>query len=274
MSVSRVTEEWMDGDVLIVRFNHKNSHNPMSRELSQAIISACRRASDDPRIGALVLTGGPGRSFCVGGDFNEVQKLKTASDVERWIDETIELYAAVLSINKPVVAAIDGYAIGIGFQLALVCDVRIGTPACQFVMPELEKGIACILGTYMLEVFFGRAAMMTTVLGCRPLHAEECARRDLLQTIVSEDDLLSVATRQAATLSAYPAIPFWDTKRFGNRNFLAGLAGISTECKEVHKRAFAARTAAKHFEAILGTRAAAVEGEAQLKSETAKASVG
>jgi len=72
-----------------------------------------------------VLTGGRDRSFSVGGDFNETSKFTGGDEVDHWVDNIINLHVAIAGISKPVIAAISGYAIGLGLQITLCCDIEL-----------------------------------------------------------------------------------------------------------------------------------------------------
>jgi carboxymethylproline synthase len=85
--------------------------------------------------------------------------------IEELIDRCIALYVSILQVTKPTIAAIDGHAIGLGVQMALSCDWRIGTSNAKMIMWELKKRVACPLGAYMLEGFFARAAMLESCMG-------------------------------------------------------------------------------------------------------------
>ncbi|KAB8290414.1 hypothetical protein EYC80_010846 [Monilinia laxa] len=85
----------------------------------QELEALVKRLDADDTVGCIVLTGGEGRSFSAGGDFHETSKFNGGDEVRAWIDNFINLYTTVAGISKPVVAAIDGYAIGLGLQIAL-----------------------------------------------------------------------------------------------------------------------------------------------------------
>ena len=117
-----------------VTFRRDRDTNAFCRDMTLDLMDVCRKVAEDehsaaPRFKALVLTGGMGRSFSVGGDFHDVSALKHEHEVRPWLGEIIDLYIAILSVNIPVVAAIDRYAIGQGLQVALMADWRIGTTA-------------------------------------------------------------------------------------------------------------------------------------------------
>ncbi|RKG77397.1 enoyl-CoA hydratase/isomerase family protein [Corallococcus exercitus] len=249
-----ILREELEQGILVLTFNNAGPHNPVNRALERAIIAACRRAEENEAVRAVVLWGGPDRSFSAGGDFKEVKNHVGGAEVKEWIEGTLELYRSVLQLTKPTVAAVDRYAIGIGFQLALVCDWRVGTERCQFVMPELKHGIACSLGSYMLEKSLGRLAMTELIYGCEPVEASTARRMSLLNELSSVPELLSSARAAAARLAAYPQLPLRRTKRFANAGYIEGLREIATQSIAIHSEAFAQKTAQAHFKAVLGTK--------------------
>ncbi|WOH63881.1 enoyl-CoA hydratase/isomerase family protein [Bradyrhizobium sp. BWA-3-5] len=240
------------GAVLVARFNHANAHNPMSLELENAIRSVCRDTDDNPAIRALVLTGGNDRSFCAGGDFNEVAQLSGRAAVEAYIDRVIDFYSTILKVGKPIVAAAGGYAIGVGFQLALCCDWRVGSPGTKLLMWELKHGIACTVGGYMLESFVSRAAMSDIIYGCEPVSISWAAEHKLLHEVADSRHLVETAIARAQILAEVPEAAFRLTKHSVNQGFLAGLHGIVPDTKETNVAGVASRAAQQHFKGVLG----------------------
>jgi carboxymethylproline synthase len=237
--------------VLTVRFRGVTSLNPISAALNLAIQDLCARSRDDDSVKAMVFTGGDGRSFCAGGDFNEVSAMRTGADVDAWIDRTLDLYLAVLAVDKPTVAAVDGFAIGIGFQLALACDLRVATPEAKFLMWELKHGIACTIGSYMLERFVGRAMMLDLIYDCEPLDLRRGLDNRLIHSLTPAGTLIDAARRLASRIVAYPELPRRETKRVVNADFIAGLRGVGPESRRAHREAFAAQSASQHFQKVL-----------------------
>ncbi|WIW50203.1 enoyl-CoA hydratase/isomerase family protein (plasmid) [Bradyrhizobium sp. 62B] len=247
-----ILETDSSGGILIARFNHPNAHNPMSRELENAIRFVCHQTEENPTVRALVLTGGNGRSFCAGGDFSEVGNMSGRAAVEDFIGRTIDLYSAILKVTKPTVAAVGGYAVGLGFQLALCCDWRIGSPETKLLMWELKYGLACPVGGYMLENFVGRAAMLDIIYGCEAVPVSWATNHKLLNEVVDSSDLLRAAIARAQLLGAFPETTFRQTKASINQRFIAGLHKIAHEAKEAHVAGFASRAAEDHFKNVLG----------------------
>ncbi|MGY3473590.1 enoyl-CoA hydratase/isomerase family protein [Bradyrhizobium ottawaense] len=248
-----ILESESQGAVLVARFNHASPHNPMSLELETAVRSICREANDNPEVRALVLTGGNERSFCAGGDFKEVAQLSGSVAVESYIDRLIDFYSTILSIKKPTVAAVGGYAIGLGFQVSLCCDWRVGAPATKLIMWELKHGIACIVGAYLLESFVGRAAMSNMVYGCEAVPVSWALQHKLLHEVADSEGLVETAIARARILGEFPEITFRRTKESINQDLIAGLRNIALEAKDAHVAGVASSAAQQHFKNVLGS---------------------
>lgn len=244
----------LEGNVLTLSFNATNPHNPFSAEMERAVTQALEASRDDPDIHAVVLCGGRDRSFSVGGDFKEVKEFEGGAEVDRWIEDVINMYVACLELDKPTVAALDNYAIGIGFQLALCSDYRLGTQRCQLIMPELKNGIACVLGQYMLEKMLGRAQMLRSVVECASFDAAEGLRLGLLNAVCEPEAMLRRAHDVAASLSAYPRVSYRTTKRTMNQSFIDGLRQIMPIAQRDHRESFKDRAAQRFMTGILKGR--------------------
>ncbi len=244
--------------IVRVQFNREKSTNAFSREMTLELTEVCRRlhadaASAEPQFTALILTGGTGRSFSVGGDFNDVSKLSEEPAIRAYLGEIIDLYIAILEVEIPVIAAIDRFAIGQGLQVALMADWRIGAHSCQLQMPELKNGVACPLGSILLEVLLGRAKMQELVFDCELIDAPAARAHGLLTQLCETDALQDAARAMAQRLAAYPRTSYTTTKRIQNQRFVAALEQVREPSSQAHVAAFLQRTGAKHFDRILGT---------------------
>lgn len=236
---------------MVITFNHPKRVNPIGRASNLAIRAALAEAVADAEISAVVLTGGEGRSFCAGGDFNEVSTMSQRTEVEAWVEEVVALYRAVLEVDKPVVCALDGHAIGIGFQLALCADWRVATPDASLVMWELQKGVACVLGAAMLQHCFGRLLMTDVIYGCEPIDGRKALELRLVNELAERHALVDQAVRAAERFAGYPEEPFRKTKAVVNAEMVDLLSRSLHSGKAVHTKCFAAGAAAKHFNDVL-----------------------
>ncbi|WP_198028172.1 enoyl-CoA hydratase/isomerase family protein [Bradyrhizobium murdochi] len=239
------------GSVLVAQFNREKPVNPLNRELEQGIVETCRWAQDEPAVKAMVLTGGVDRSFGVGDDLSEAREVKTSADVENLINRTLGLYIAILSVTKPTVAGIDGYAIGAGLQIALCCDWRVGTPTAKALGWELKQGLACPIGAYMLRKSLGRAAMSDVIFGSEVVPVGWGVEHKLFNEIAETKDVVERAIWRAGLLGAYPEVAYRRTKESVNRSFIAGLRELAPMAKNILLDGFRSNSAQAHFARVM-----------------------
>ncbi|MDR0217731.1 MAG: enoyl-CoA hydratase/isomerase family protein [Enterobacteriaceae bacterium] len=237
----------------VIIFNHENRHNPFSEELENSIKKSLIEADKDDSVKAIVVYGGKNRSFSSGGDFNEVKNL-SGENVDSWIDRVIDLYCAVLNVNKPTVAAVDGYAIGMGFQFSLMFDQRIISNEAKFIMPELKHGIGCSVGAAILGFTHGHNLMRKIVFECEELSSETCIKYNIANQVADKDLLLETAIERANLLATYPKTSYLNTKKCMNKKFIDILEDSRKESKLVHKNSFGSRDPQKHFKKVLGEK--------------------
>lgn len=240
----------------ILQINHRKPQNPINAEIHFALRAALQRADADPDVEAIVITGGKGRSFSVGGDFEEVAALKTQESVSAWIERVLESYIAVLAVSKPVVMAVGGYAIGMGLQLALMGDWRVAGEESQISMWELKKGIACTVGACILQRCLGRLAATRLIYGCELLSGRQALTLGLVDDLASEQSMEMLAIERAEQLAAYPTTAFSRTKRAINAPFIEDLRRCAPISCDAHTEAFQSGGADAHLRSILaGSRA-------------------
>ncbi len=245
-----VLETNVDG-IRLLQLNHTNPHNPFSRALEDAVKQALRRADADDSVQAVVVHGGAGRSFSVGGDFNEVKNLSGITEIDEWIDRVTDLYTTALTFSKPSVAAIGGHAVGMGFQFGMMFDWRLMAQDAHLNMPELRHGIGCSMGAAILSQLATWNAMRDIIYRCEPLPATRALDYGLIDQIAPPSDLLSEALARARMLASYPQVAFRSTKKVVNHSMIERLRQSCADSKQVHRAAFAARDAQRHFQTIL-----------------------
>lgn len=241
--------EEVDG-IVKVQFNREKDTNAFSRQMTLELMDVCRRLKPDTA--ALILTGGTGRSFSVGGDFNDVSRLSEEPDIRAYLAEIIDLYIAILKVEAPVIAAIDRFAIGQGLQVALMADWRIGARSCQLQMPELKNGVACPLGSIILEFLLGRAKMQELVFDCEVIESDAARAYGLINQLCAPEELQATAMTMAKRLAAYPRTPYATTKRIQNERFIAAFETVREPSSQAHVASFMNRSGKKHFDKILG----------------------
>ncbi|WP_189933540.1 enoyl-CoA hydratase/isomerase family protein [Streptomyces sulfonofaciens] len=241
-----------DDGVILLEFTGAHEQNPFSRARMRELAALMRDIDADDRVRSVVMYGGPGRSFGVGGDFNEVSLFTGGDEVSDWVDDITDLYTSIASISKPVVAAIDGYAIGVGLQIALCCDYRVGSERARLVMPELRVGIACNFGGFMLRYTVGTTVMQRMLYTCEEWPADRALADGLLHETQPTDKTLERALELARRIARYTPEAVQGTRARVNAPFVEGLERVRTEAKESHRRAFAAGEAQVRMKRIIG----------------------
>jgi len=209
--MSGVHSENLDG-VLLVTLDNPEALNAWTMAMQQQLVETMARAVSDPEVGAVVLTGAGDRAFCAGQHLRETTRM-TGADVDGWLGGLRAAYRAVLGCDKPTVAAINGVAAGSGYQLALLCDLRISHAAAWIGQPEVNSGIPSITGAYLTRQIAGHGLTTEMMLTGRLLSGTEAAAGSLVHQLVEPSDVVPTALERAAELAGKPTVAFTLTKR-------------------------------------------------------------
>ena len=209
MSEHVSVEEAASG-VLLVRLNRPEKKNALTGEMYGALTAALARADEDPEIRAAVITGSGG-SFTAGNDLADFLAVANGEVTERPAGAFIGKLA---ELRTPLVAAVDGVAVGIGTTLTFHCDLVYATPATTFRMPFIDLGLVPEAGsTHLLPTRVGRVKATELLLLGEPYGAEEAVRLGLVNAVVPAEQLLSHALEKAARLAAKPAYALQEARR-------------------------------------------------------------
>jgi E-phenylitaconyl-CoA hydratase len=191
--------------VAIITLNRPEVRNAMNRELSGALLEALRRVREEDDIRAAVITGA-GRTFSAGADLKERAQIGRAADASAAsvIETSREAGFARMAIEKPLIAAIDGYCLAAGFELALICDIRLCTPEARFGLPEITRGFfPGGGGPQRLIRAIPQAVAMEMILTGDPIDAATALRVSLISRIVQEPELLPTARQIAQRIAGH-----------------------------------------------------------------------
>jgi len=182
----------------LVRLNRPKALNALSPAMVRELMLALEAFDADPAIGAMVVTG-DGRAFAAGADIKE---MASASAVQMLNRDTISDYDRIRKIKKPVIAAVSGWCLGGGNELALSCDMIVASETARFGQPEINLGvIPGAGGTQRLTRAVGKAVAMEMVLNNRTLSAEEALRLGLVNRVVPPERTLEEALQLATEIA-------------------------------------------------------------------------
>ncbi len=180
--------------------NRPEAMNALDPESRDQLDAGWRQISADASVRAVVLTGADERAFCTGADLKKTMPPKESFAELTYGVEDGE-YAAFLS-DKPIVCAINGYALGGGLELALACDIRIASDNARFGLPEVQIGsIPGAGGTQRLPRFIGRSDAMLMLLTGDMIDSAEALRVGLISRVVPRAELLETAMKLARRIA-------------------------------------------------------------------------
>jgi len=187
-----------DGRVGVVLMNRPKQLNALSGELMEALVAALGDLDRDPEIRAIVLAGGE-RAFAAGADIGE---LSEATPVTLYENRRLERWEAIRAVRTPIVAAVSGYCLGGGCELAMLCDLVVASETAKFGQPEINLGVLPGAGgTQRLTRAVGKAIAMDMILTGRTLSAREALTHGLVARVVAKEAWLDEAKRLAAEIA-------------------------------------------------------------------------
>ena len=193
----KITREGRVGRIAIHR---PDALNALNGTVMREMLAAATAMDRDPGIGCLVVTGSE-RAFAAGADIAEMQP---KGYVEAYTEDYFAEWDAFAALRIPKIAAVSGYALGGGCELAMMCDMIFASDTARFGQPEIRLGVLPgIGGTQRLTRLVGRAVAMDLILTGRMIDAQEALRIGLVSRVVAVDALEAEAAGAAATVAGY-----------------------------------------------------------------------
>ena len=216
----------------LITLNRPQALNALNSALIAELNQALDSWESDDSIGCIVITGSE-KAFAAGADIKEMQ---SKTYMEAYSQDFIGTWDRVARCRKPVIAAVAGFALGGGCELAMMCDFIIAADTAKFGQPEIKLGVMPGAGgTQRLARFVGKAKAMDLCLTGRMMDAAEAERCGLVSRIVPAADLVEEAVKAAATIAEMSLPALMMTKESVNRAFETTLAeGIRFERRVFH----------------------------------------
>ena len=193
MDLKVVLYEKRDG-VAIITMNYPERLNALSNQLRADLATAYDEALNDKEVGALILTG-TGRSFCAGADISGFT-FDTPS-VRKFMRDVMPFLGSLEKYPKPVIAAVNGLALGGGLEIAISCDLIIASDKAKFGVPEAAIGLVPAFAILRLHQIVGRAKSKELSMTCDQISAEEALRIGLINQVVPHENLMDASMEMA-----------------------------------------------------------------------------
>jgi enoyl-CoA hydratase len=244
--------------IAVVLLNRPKQLNALSDALMEELVDTLRQLDDDPDVRCVVL-GGSERAFAAGAD---IQELSRASAIDLYYARRIERWDAIRGLRTPLVAAVSGYCLGGGCELALACDLIVASESAQFGQPETGLGIIPGAGgTQRLTRAVGKALAMDVILSGRFLTAREALAAGLVARVVAPEAWLDEARRVARDIASKGPVATRLAKEAVDRAYEGGLGlGLEYERRLLYL-AFASEDAREGLAAFTEKRKAEFQGK-------------
>jgi len=226
MSYSTIEIEQHDR-VGLIRLNRPKALNALNSTVMAELAAALAEFDADPKIGAIVITGSE-KAFAAGADIKEMME---ASSIEMLERDHISIWDRIMEVKKPIIAAVSGWCLGGGNELAMICDMVVASESAKFGQPEINLGvIPGAGGTQRLTRAVGKTIAMEMVLNNRHLSAEEAYQFGLINRMTSVESYLDEALQLAAEIAERAPLAVRLGKEAINHAFQSNLSdGIADE---------------------------------------------
>jgi len=217
----------------IITLNRPKQLNALNSELMVEMGTALKLFDADPHIGCIILTGNE-KAFAAGADIGAMATYSYADVYKN--DYITRDWETLRSIRKPIIAAVSGFALGGGCEVAMMCDIIIAADNARFGQPEIKLGIIPGAGgTQRLPRAIGKAKAMDLALTGRMMDAQEAERAGLVSRVVPLDKLMDEALSAALSICDYSQIAVMSAKESINRAFESSLSdGVMFERRMFH----------------------------------------
>ncbi|CDZ44009.1 enoyl-CoA hydratase [Neorhizobium galegae] len=220
------------GAVALITLNRPKALNALNSTVMAELTETLAAFGKDEAIGAIVLTGSE-KAFAAGADIKEMQGIDF---VEAYVNDFISGWEAIAATRKPMIAAVSGFALGGGCELAMMCDFIIASETAKFGQPEITLGVIPGMGgSQRLTRAVGKAKAMDMVMTGRMMDVAEAERAGLVSRIVSPERLIDEAVEAAAKIASFPRAAVLMAKEAVSRSFDTTLAeGLRFERRLFH----------------------------------------
>jgi enoyl-CoA hydratase/carnithine racemase len=203
-----------DGPIVTLTFNRPEARNAMTWEMYQRLYETCEEVDADDAIRVLVLKGAGGKAFVAGTDISQFTKFESGEDGLRYERDGDQRSGRIARVRKPVIAQIQGYAVGGGFGIAAGADVRIATPDARFGAPIARTLGNCLsIQAYARYMdLLGPSRLKELILTARLLSADEALAAGFVHEIVTPEKIDARVRELAEKIASHAPITLWVTK--------------------------------------------------------------
>ncbi|MBT8385015.1 MAG: enoyl-CoA hydratase/isomerase family protein [Bacteroidia bacterium] len=222
--------------ISLITINRPSKLNALNRETIKELHEAFNKAEDDEDIRVIILTGSGEKAFVAGADISEFADFNVKEGAKLAKKGQEILFDFIENLSTPVIAAVNGFALGGGLELAMSCHFRIASDNAKMGLPEVSLGvIPGYGGTQRLPQLVGRGKAMEMIMTAGMISAEEALNFGLVNYVVSQDELLPLAEKIAGKITRNSPSAISAAIKAVNANYKDGVNGFKIEIEEFGK---------------------------------------
>jgi len=235
MSYTNILLE-QNGDILTLTINRPKQLNALNKDTINELNSALVKANDDNSIGVVILTGSGDKAFVAGADIKEFASFDVENGKKLAAEGQTKLFNLIENLTKPVIAAINGFALGGGLELCMASHIRVASDNARMGLPEVSLGvIPGYGGTQRLAQLVGRGKAMEMVTTAGMITADDAKSCGLVNHVTTPEELTSLANKIASKIIKNSPNAISAAMRAINANYIDGVNGYDTEIEEFGK---------------------------------------
>ena len=225
-----------DEDIILITINRPSKLNALNRETIKELHEAFDKAEDDEDVRVIILTGSGEKAFVAGADISEFADFNVKEGAKLAKKGQEILFDFIENLSTPVIAAVNGFALGGGLELAMACHFRIASDNAKMGLPEVSLGvIPGYGGTQRLPQLVGKGKAMEMIMTAGMITAEEALNFGLVNYVVTQDELLPLAEKIAGKITRNSPSAISAAIKAVNANFKDGVNGFKIEIEEFGK---------------------------------------
>ncbi len=225
----------IEDGILTITLNRPKQLNALNKNVFSEIESVFNEVSENPEVKSVIITGSEEKAFAAGADIKEFADFNV-SEGEELSANGHRIFKIIETSRKPVIAAINGFALGGGLELAMACHIRIASDNARFGQPEVSLGVTPgYAGTQRLVQLIGKGKALELLMTGGMIKADEALNLGLVNYVVSQEELLNKASELLATMMKQSPVAIAGVIECVNAYFSEGVNGFETEVKEFGK---------------------------------------
>lgn len=222
-----------EGKIATITVNRPSKLNALNKETLSELHNAFSEADQDEDVRVIILTGSGEKAFVAGADISEFADFDVKQGSELARNGQVSVFDYIENLSTPVIAAINGFALGGGLELAMACHFRIGSDNAKMGLPEVSLGvIPGYGGTQRLPQLVGKGKAMEMIMTARMINAEEALKVGLINYVVGQEELLSLAEKLALKIIQNSPMAIASAIKTVNAGFKNDVNGYQQEIEQ------------------------------------------